>query len=173
MKSAKSGFSLIEILLVIGIMGFLMTLILISVSNARRDSRDNKRLVDIQSMQKALELYWQQYGAYPVVGGESGEVQNWSELSETLSLYILTALPVDPFNRDISIYSYVSKNDGKAYYLSAVLENDTHNALNQDVDDSGIGGTGWAMVSSTNSTFTGDVTINCDGPVYCLSDINR
>ena len=61
----KRGFSLIELLVVISIIGVLATIVVSSLSEARGRARDAARLRDIRTIQTAMELYYLDNGAYP------------------------------------------------------------------------------------------------------------
>ncbi len=63
-KGAR-GFTLIEILIVIAIIGLLSTVILAALSTARRGARDAKRISELREMQTALELYYSDSEVYP------------------------------------------------------------------------------------------------------------
>jgi prepilin-type N-terminal cleavage/methylation domain-containing protein len=57
-SKAKIGFTLIELLVVIAIIGVLASIVLASLNNARRKSRDARRITDIKQIQLAMELYF-------------------------------------------------------------------------------------------------------------------
>lgn len=59
------GFTLIELLVVLAIITLIFSLILASMSSARKKARDSQRVQDIAQFSKALELYYNQYGMYP------------------------------------------------------------------------------------------------------------
>lgn len=65
----KKGFTLIELLIVIAIIGVLSSIVMSSLNNARTKARDIKRISEIKQIQTALELFYGQYGQYPVTGG--------------------------------------------------------------------------------------------------------
>lgn len=67
--SAK-GFSLIELLVVISIIGLLSGLMITNLVGARARARDARLKGELDSVKKALALYQVQYGAYP--GGTNG-----------------------------------------------------------------------------------------------------
>jgi prepilin-type N-terminal cleavage/methylation domain-containing protein len=74
LSSKKSGFTLIELMVVISVIGLLSSIILGNLNRARQKARDTKRLSDVTEMRLALELYSQDHGGlYPhnthVVGG--------------------------------------------------------------------------------------------------------
>jgi prepilin-type N-terminal cleavage/methylation domain-containing protein len=68
MKKHKKGFTLIELLVVIAIIAILSTVVMTGLNSARAKGRDAKRLSDIKSLQKALDLYYDTCGGYPAFG---------------------------------------------------------------------------------------------------------
>jgi prepilin-type N-terminal cleavage/methylation domain-containing protein len=69
MKKNNKGFTLIELLVVIAIIGLLSTLAVVALNSARMKSRDARRVSDIKQIQTAMELYYNDIGAYPGVSG--------------------------------------------------------------------------------------------------------
>jgi type II secretion system protein G len=66
MKQFKQkGFTLIELLVVIAIIGILSAVVLVSLNSARQKSRDARRLSDVRQIMTALEIYYNDNGAYP------------------------------------------------------------------------------------------------------------
>jgi prepilin-type N-terminal cleavage/methylation domain-containing protein len=65
MTNQRRAFTLIELLIVIGIIGFLAVLIIVTLGSARAKSRDGKRLADLESFRQALQLAYGHLGAYP------------------------------------------------------------------------------------------------------------
>lgn len=61
----NKGFTVIELLVVIVIIGILSAVIIVSLTVSRAKSRDNQRIVHIQELQKALELYFSDNNSYP------------------------------------------------------------------------------------------------------------
>jgi prepilin-type N-terminal cleavage/methylation domain-containing protein len=61
----KRGFTLMELLVVVSIIGMLATIVLSSLSTARSRSRDAVRLSDVKQIQNALEMYYLDKGHYP------------------------------------------------------------------------------------------------------------
>jgi prepilin-type N-terminal cleavage/methylation domain-containing protein len=71
MKKNQKGFTLIELLVVIAIIGLLSTLSVVALNSARARARDARRLSDIQQIQSALEMYYNDSNAYPTSLGTS------------------------------------------------------------------------------------------------------
>jgi type IV pilus assembly protein PilA len=70
MKTLKQrGFTLIELLVVIAIIGILSAVVLVSLNSARAKSRDARRLSDVRQIMTAMEIYYNDNGAYPDDGG--------------------------------------------------------------------------------------------------------
>ena len=71
MKKNQKGFTLIELLVVIAIIGLLSTLSVVALNSARAKSRDARRISDVQQIQSALEMYYNDANAYPATLGTS------------------------------------------------------------------------------------------------------
>jgi len=64
-KKISSGFSLIELLVVISIIGILVGLSIFSIGSSRAAARDARRKADIETIRAGLELYKADCGDYP------------------------------------------------------------------------------------------------------------
>jgi len=152
MKSAlKKGFTLVELLVVVAILGILAAILILAINpaEAQRKSRDATRLSDLATIRQAIDLSVANGAvlagtvAVPVSGDSTGSrdttaVGNWVNMD--VSQY-LSVLPIDPRQNatDVTrlsdgtttivagsmVYSFVS--DGDAYELNAFLES-TDNA---------------------------------------------
>ena len=66
MKHTNKGFTLVELLVVVAIIGLLAGIAVVSVNSVRVKARDAKRIADVKQIQNALELYNNtKGGAYP------------------------------------------------------------------------------------------------------------
>ena len=63
----EKGFTLLELLVVIGIIGLLASILVINLTSARRRARDTKRVADIRNIQTATEDYYGKNGKYPTI----------------------------------------------------------------------------------------------------------
>lgn len=68
MKS-KSGFTLVEVLIVVIALSILASIVVIAFGLQQRESRDTNRAVDILSLSEEFERYYQQHGNYPLTCG--------------------------------------------------------------------------------------------------------
>lgn len=129
-KSGKKGFTLIELLVVIAIIGVLASIVLASLNNARRKSRDARRVADIKQIQLGLELYFDSSATRQYAPSSStctlGSV--WRGL-ENLKPAQLSQISTDPTNQNGGCYLYARRSDGLAYHLAADLEDSANPAL--------------------------------------------
>lgn len=118
----KKGFTLVELLVVISIMGILASVAIVNVSSARVKARDDKRKIDIDTVAQSLELYYSQYKKYPCSTCMTFTSTNWTTLKLLLSGYIST-WPTDPPK-----YVYTVNSTAKKYVVDATLEKVDTNA---------------------------------------------
>ncbi len=64
----KTGFTLIELIVVIAIIGILSTILYASFDVAKAQSRDKVRMASLKELQLAIELYKSQNGSFPTRG---------------------------------------------------------------------------------------------------------
>jgi len=111
-KSSLVAFTLVELLVVIAIIGLLSTLSTIALNSARSKARDSRRLSDIHNLSLALEMYYNDFGAYPPAPTSTGIIGGLclSDLGITstcgLNTYI-AKIPDDPKNNKHYLYSTV------------------------------------------------------------------
>lgn len=65
----KQGFTLIELLVVLAVIALLASVVLVAVNQARIKARDGQRKQNLRQIQKAVELYYNDHGAYPSTTG--------------------------------------------------------------------------------------------------------
>lgn len=105
--SRQCGFSLLELVVVIGIIGLLAAVVLASLSEARAQARDNTRISELNKVSLDLALYRESEGVYPV------------GLGDLIPTFIVN-IPTDP--QTASPYTYARLGGGTGYVLSAQLE---------------------------------------------------
>jgi prepilin-type N-terminal cleavage/methylation domain-containing protein len=152
----KKGFTLIETLVVIGIIGVIATIILVSLFTARDKARDSKRKAEISQIGRFLTI-----SCYLPNGGE-GEYDLMPLAQELLSKYpqyqkYLKRVPRDPkTGTDTeSKYMYIVSDGGDKCALYANLENEEEKVTLNITQPTPKGGTGVFRASSSgwNGTF--------------------
>ena len=127
----RSGFSLVELLVVISIIGLLSVITSVTVSNVRKSARDTKRMGDMRQLATALDMYSIDNAAYPPCadGNSMDAGSSWYTcLAPALSTY-MAVVPVDPGGSSSYGYNYSTPN-GKIVYLRFGLENNTPSMAN-------------------------------------------
>ena len=64
-KYSQKGFTIVELLIVIVVIGILAALVLNTFSGAQKRARDTERVGDINALATQLEVYYNDKGAYP------------------------------------------------------------------------------------------------------------
>lgn len=150
----NKAFTLIELLIVIVIIGILALAVFFNYLNSLKSGKDAKRKSDLASIQKALELYYQDNQFYPAPVGNAvpNTGGSFCHPGGCGTATYLKALP----NDQGTPYWYAS--DGTMYQLYSCIEN--INDSGSGVKQSGYGvscGTGRCNpcrfgISSTNIT---------------------
>jgi len=128
LSTRRSGFTLVEILVVVSIIGMLSSIVLVGLGSFRARGRDARRVADLRETQNALELYYGKFGGYPLT--------TWDGLEGTLieAEIGVSGISDDPLG-GTNHYRYGS--NGQSYVLGAKLEDPNNQVLKDDVDGSG------------------------------------
>jgi len=121
------GFTLVEMVVVIGIIMMVMAIIVGNLDTAKSQSRDRARVSDIANLSLALESYYARNKSYP------------DTLDDLVTKGIIPVIPRGPKGE---IYKYVSLNTTigvgnvpcHTYHLGAVLESSKNEYLDDDSD---------------------------------------
>ncbi len=123
-KKENKGFTLVELLVVVSLIGILATLVLANLNSARERARDAQRKSDLRNIQTALRLYYNDLGEYPASSGTDIVACDgtcvWGNIWQNNSITYMGTLPPDPLSTQAYRYTYV---DDDNYILEACLEN--------------------------------------------------
>lgn len=125
--SKKSGFTLVELLVVISIIGILAGIVYANFGNARASARDEARKVTLKELQLAIEFYKAQNDRYPEAcrgtAWSGGAGLNACPLGGDFIVGLvpdfIPVLPVDPRQNGDAAYLYRVSADGQSYKLLA------------------------------------------------------
>lgn len=67
MRKSTSGFTIVELLIVIVVIGILAAITVVAYSGIQTRARDNERVSDVNSLKKVLALFHAEKGYYPAV----------------------------------------------------------------------------------------------------------
>ena len=117
-NNMKKGFTLVELLVVMAIIGVLVALGAGNFRTAQMRGRDVQRKSDLKNVSSALELYYSDYKRYP----ESTSISWGAEFTDSKTTYFKT-LPTDPSSNFNYVYRIVDSPTNQKYQLFAHIEN--------------------------------------------------
>jgi len=158
MFKEKKGFTLVELLVVISIMGVLALIVASNFLSAQRRSRDAKRKADLATISKAITMYYNDYGYFPGSQEVNQSIGTGAPLVKGEYIYMKES----PFESVDSMprYVYVVSTDLKSFNLFAELENRDDGQCKQDESGKGVwyvGGEYYCYGISSNNVSVGDL----------------
>jgi general secretion pathway protein G len=112
MKS-KSGFTLVEILIVVVILGILAAIVIPQFTNASTEARENSLKADLQTMRSQIELYKIQHNDTLPGGDPATDAQFATDMTEPhtyngkLCGPYMMAIPKNCFNANSQVVTFV------------------------------------------------------------------
>lgn len=147
----RSGFTLIEVIIVIAILGILVSALLIVINPSQKlaEARDAKRIADLKQIGTSLNAFYTIRGYYPAVTctyqgwerseypGDTGDCTgNKSQFMEYLPdggwIKLVPIDPQHPLNSSTNGYLYQDQNGGRGFCLLAHLENSNNSIVTND-----------------------------------------
>ncbi|MEZ4180110.1 MAG: type II secretion system protein [Candidatus Doudnabacteria bacterium] len=140
MKQNQKGFTLIELMVIIAIIGLLSSVITVALSRARIKGRDSKRLADTRQIITALQAYNSSYGDWPGTYNQwyclapNTEANCYSNLygpitstmetqfSEFITTFPKYGVPAGNTYYDRYIYKYGAVSGKTGGWISAIYE---------------------------------------------------
>ncbi|HDY73474.1 MAG TPA: type II secretion system protein [Candidatus Jorgensenbacteria bacterium] len=136
-----TGFTLIEMLVVVAIIGLLSSAILVGLGEARARARDARRIADVRQMQNGLENYYFTSGVYP------------------FDVYdVVSGLPHDPQGGE---YTYIRKSS-QSYIVGTCLEEVRQSGIQSYESNDDVGPIGSPLIPPLNC-------ICSDSNAYCVA----
>jgi prepilin-type N-terminal cleavage/methylation domain-containing protein len=141
----RKGFSLVELLIVIAIIGILVAIATVSYTTIQKRSRDSRRVSDLKAVQQAMEQYYaNSQSSYPASATCSG-------LDTT---YLPSGMPSDPKTGDA--YNECNDPDNPGVTCSCAEATYCFCA---------------AMEADTGNTTTNCNNVDTGSPLYCIYNV--
>lgn len=136
------GFTLMEMLVTIALIGILASLTIPSLTGARERARDSERVTEVGQIVLGIELFYNTCRSYPVTLATTDTAGGACPGTITLGTFI-PDIPKDPFGTD-----YYYGTAAGSFVVGAKLEVVNSASLANDID-TGVGG------------------VDCTGQIFC------
>lgn len=83
-----SGFTIIEVVLVLAIAGLIFLTVFLAVPNMQKSQRDNRRKQELAQVLSALQSYKADNGKYPGIGGSTGGLVSTTNAPDVYNFFV-------------------------------------------------------------------------------------
>lgn len=135
-KKCTDGFSIIEVLVVLSIIGVVSTLGAVGFQSSQMKARDSQRKSDLQTIRTALENYYNDEGCYPQ---DASFAQACGQPFQTY----LSSMPCDPVSKEPYLYVPLD-NACQGYRMFGQLDQTSDPAI-EDLGCDGETGCGYGQ----------------------------
>lgn len=126
-RQQNAGFTLIEILVVMGIIAMLAVMVAPNLFNQRAGAMRDVALSEISTLEAALDIYRLDVGEYPDT--LEGLIENDTDRASWNGPYLRREVPLDPWQNE-----YVYESDGRAFTLISYGADGTSGGEDDDAD---------------------------------------
>lgn len=156
MKRSQSGFTIVELLIVIVVIGILAAITIVAYNGIQERARYSTMQQDINSLNKAIQLYYADNGTYPYSGAAGGVVSGTTVAIPGLIPTYIAKSPAIPNDGIGGYYAYIWSANGANYKILRLVPTGTPlpsvEQSNQNPDpNTGRTGRGWGYWSSGGS----------------------
>jgi len=131
MFKKSPGFTIVELLIVIVVVAILATIAIVAYNGIQARARDSERQTEMQTIEKALSLYFIDNGSYPTCSNTTYVPTsapggcNFTVIAPSLVPKYLNIMPIDPSNsgNDKYMYAYGFKKTGATGYTGDASNN--------------------------------------------------
>ena len=102
-SKSNKGFTLVELVVVVSIILILVSVVLASIAQARKNSRDKQRIADLSNVNFAVVVYREKNNKYPT--GSDGIIGSGNTFDTAIAPY-LADIPQDPLSNNFYRYRY-------------------------------------------------------------------
>lgn len=152
LKKRNQGFTIVELLIVIVVIGILALLVITTYSGIQAKARNSKRQSDLNSIQTQLEAYFQQNGNYP----SYADLSSASWVASNMKSLDINAL-IDPSSGS-STATLVNSNNasGTAKKYEYYPTDDTGSSANCEATDTTC--SQYTLIAQYEGTVNGQTT---------------